>query len=217
MLYHVFMLKAIIFDVDGVLVDSREANIAMFQALFKKAGYPAPSRKAILECFHLTLWQSLENLTGSKDQTEIKRIWNLAHDQALRRQRSLDLFKFPKKLEDTLENLHKQYKLAIVTSRIKAGIDDLFDARQMQHLFDVVVTYEDYKNPKPHPEPLRAALKKLGLSSAEAIYIGDSSSDIEAAKAAGMRSIHLATQKHPDADVGITEFHELLKVIESLK
>lgn len=49
------MIKAIIFDVDGVLVDSREANVAFYQSLLQKAGYPKPSPEAIQACFHLPL------------------------------------------------------------------------------------------------------------------------------------------------------------------
>lgn len=208
------MLKAIIFDVDGVLVDSKEANIAFFQNLLKKAGYPKASRKEILECFHLALWQSLEKLTGSNDQVEIKRIWDIAQDSSLR---NPSLFNFPEKLEDILGELHKKYKLAIVTSRIRVGMDDIFSAKDMRHLFDSIITFEDYKKPKPSPDPLLTALKKLKILPRESVYIGDSESDIIAAKAAGIRSIHLAPNKHKDATAGIKVFQELLPIIESLK
>jgi phosphoglycolate phosphatase-like HAD superfamily hydrolase len=78
------MLKVVIFDVDGVLVDSREANVALYQAILHKAGYNNVSRQAILECFHMPLWQSIEKLTGSQDQEEIRKIWESAHDPAIR-------------------------------------------------------------------------------------------------------------------------------------
>ncbi|HUC88361.1 MAG TPA: HAD family hydrolase [Candidatus Binatia bacterium] len=207
------MIKAIIFDVDGVLVDSKEANIALYQNILKKAGYPPVTREEILSCFHLPLWQSLEKLTSSNDQAEIKRMWSMASNSSLR---DSSLFNFPEGLEQILEELHKTYQLAIVTSRIKAGIEDVFSAKEIKHLFRVVVTFEDYKNPKPHPEPLRVALNKLGLSPTEAIYIGDSSVDIDAAKAAGMRSIYLSTQLHDDASVNINEFSEILGAIKEL-
>ncbi|HVQ44258.1 MAG TPA: HAD family hydrolase [Candidatus Saccharimonadia bacterium] len=207
------MIKAIIFDIDGVLVDSKNANVALFQTILSKAGYPTPSRSAVLRHFHQPLWQALEKLTGSTDQDEIRRIWELAKDPAMR---NPDLFEFPDRLEDTLEQIHKRYKLAIVTSRIQAGVDEIFNARQIKHLFDVVVTFEDYENPKPHPEPLLVALKRLNIQTEEAIYVGDSHSDIDAATAAGMKSIHLAIEKHDDASAGIAHFDEIVGAIEQI-
>lgn len=207
------MLKAVIFDVDGVLVDSKEANIAFFQALLSKAGYPDIRREDILDCFHLPLWQSIEKLVNTNDQTEVKRIFDMAHDSSLR---DKGLLKFPDELEVVLEKLHAKYKLAIVTSRIKVGVDDIFSAKEIGHLFDVVVTFEDYSNPKPHPEPLEVALSKLGIDAIEAVYIGDSPSDVASAKAAGVRSIFLSNEVHEDATSKANDFHELVDVIEKL-
>ncbi len=207
------MLKAVIFDVDGVLVDSKEANIAFFQALLGKAGYKDIDREDILACFHLPLWQSLEKLIGSTDQVEIQRIFDMASDVSLRNR---SLLQFPEKLEDVLEQLHQKYKLAIVTSRIKVGIDDIFNAKEIKHLFDVVVTFEDYSNPKPHPEPLQVALKRLDVGAEEAIYIGDSPTDIEAVKAAGMKSVFLSTDDHKHAAARVNEFYELLEAVGKL-
>lgn len=207
------MIKAIIFDVDGVLVDSRNANIALYQTVLQKAGYPVASPEKILECFHLPLRQTIIKLTGSTDLNEIKRTINIAKDPALR---DRDLFEFPDKLEYILEKLHKDYRLSIVTGRIKIGVEDVFSAKEIKHLFDVVVTFEDYKNPKPHPEPLLVALNRLGLSPDEAIYIGDSETDIEAAKAAGMKSIFISSTKHKYASDNIAQFNELPKAIERL-
>jgi phosphoglycolate phosphatase-like HAD superfamily hydrolase len=64
--------------------------------------------------------------------------------------------------------------------------------------------------------PLLVALKKLKVDAKEAIYIGDSETDIEAARDAGMKSIHLATSPHTDATAGIKEFNELIAAIDSL-
>lgn len=213
MLYYKIMLKAVLFDVDGVLMDSKDAVMAMFQNLLKVGGYPPASRDEMLSCLHLTLRDSLKKLTESDNPKEIDRLWNLAHDKSMR---SPELFEFPEKLEEVLEELHKSYRLAIVTSRIKLGVEEMFDVRNLGHLFDVVVTVEDYEHPKPRPEPLYVALERLGITADEAIYIGDSKTDIEAAKSAGMKSIHLSRDTHPDATAGIREFYELVDVIKEL-
>lgn len=207
------MLKAIIFDIDGVLVDSREANVDFYQKLFVKAGYSKPSRKEILDLFHLPLRESIEVITGVTDQVEVQRIWEMARDDD---SRDASLLKFPERLEEILEHLHKNYRLAIVTSRIRVGVDFVFTAKEIKHYFDVVVAYEDYNNPKPHPEPLLVALQKLQVTTKEAIYIGDSDTDIEAAKAAQVESIHLSASPHPDASAAVQEFEGLIGAIESV-
>jgi pyrophosphatase PpaX len=211
--YNITVIEAIIFDVDGVLVDSRKANVAFFQALLAKAGHKDIGKEEILACSHLPLWQSLEQLTGSDDQHEIRRIFDMANDPGLRNR---ELLEFPEKLEDTLEELHKKYRLAIVTSRIKAGVEHIFTTIEIRHLFDVVITFEDYKSPKPHPEPLQVALRRLNMKANQTVYVGDSKTDVEAAKAAGMRCIFLSADSHKDAIARIEKLYELINVIKTL-
>jgi pyrophosphatase PpaX len=210
------VLKAVIFDVDGVLVDSKDANVQLFQDLLTGAGYPKPSREEILACFHTPLIPTLQKLTGTEDKKVIQSMVDRLNEPGFRNEPADELFKFPQELEEVLEELHGKYKLAIVTSRMKVGVDHIFNLREIKHFFDVVVAYEDYKNPKPHPEPLQVAIKKLGVEPSEAVYIGDGHSDIEAALAAGLHSIHLSTDQHEGATAGAEEFHELLAAIKSL-
>lgn len=207
------MLKAIIFDIDGVLVDSREANIALYKSLTKSAGYNNIKRDDINNCFHLPLKESLEKLLNTNDQVEIQRILDMVKDP---KHLKAYLFEFPNELETILEKLHKKYKLAIVTSRIRLGIDHIFDAKDIKHFFDVTVAYEDYNNPKPHPEPLLVAIKKLGVKVDEAVYVGDSNTDIESAKSAGMASIHLSEKVHKDAACGISRFGEVIEAVNRI-
>jgi pyrophosphatase PpaX len=204
------MLKAVIFDVDGVLVDSKRAVIAFYSSLFKEAGYNDISREDIAKCFHLPLVHSIRELIGCDDE-EVNRIKSLAVNSE---HRSRELYEFPEKLDHVLESLYRRFKLAIVTSRIRYGVQHIFDVKEMAHYFDEVIAFEDYSEPKPSPEPLLVALDRLQVSADQAIYIGDSDTDIEAATSAGMPSIHLATKHHKDATHGIERFEELLDVIE---
>lgn len=203
-------IKAIIFDVDGVLIDSKEANIQLFTSLLEKAGYDRPTKKEILACFHLSLWHSLEKLLKTKDTKEIQRVWDLAIESTAN---TTHLFKFPKNLKSTLNKLHSEYRLAVVTSRVRTGLERVFDDLDIGQLFETYVTYGDYKHPKPNPEPLLVAMERLGLKPREAVYVGDSITDIEASRAAGMRIIHITNTRHKDADVSIGSLDELPSVL----
>lgn len=205
-------LKAVIFDVDGVLVDSHEANDIFYERLFVAAGHPKPSRAQLHGCFHLTMRDVIAKLTHA-DEAEIERIWKLGQSDGLYPKEALV---FPASLLRVLNELHEQYRLAIVTGRIRTGIQTIFSCQPIGDLFEVVITAQDYQNPKPHPEPLLLALKQLGLEPDEAVYIGDSHTDIKAAREAGMPSIHLAPEKHHDANVGITSFDEIPKAVAKI-
>lgn len=201
------MIKAILFDVDGVLIDSRETVLKLRKKIFKAAGHEDIDEKHVSEGFHLPLKAVVENALkskGVKDQKEIDRVYGLSFDPAIREGQE---FKFPEQLEPILKNLHEQFKLGIITSRIRIGLDEVFDAKQpLREYFDVIITLDDVKNHKPHPEPLEKAIEKLGIKANEALYIGDSETDILAAHAAGMPSIHLSDIRHELADHHIKDF-----------
>lgn len=210
------MIKAILFDVDGVLIDSRETVEKFRKKLFKAAGHADIDEKHIIEGFHLPLKAVVSNALGSKgvkDQKEIDRVYDLSFDAALREGQE---FKFPQQLEPILKRLHEQFKLGIITSRIKLGLDEVFEARPMQEYFDVFITLDDVKNHKPHPEPLEKAIQKLGIKPEEAVYIGDSETDILAAHAIGMPSIHLSEIKHELAHHQINDFIEIPDAVKLL-
>lgn len=198
-------LKAVIFDVDGVLVDSHEANDIFYERLLLAAGYPKPAREELHTCFHLTMHDSIAKLTEASEE-EVMRIWQIGQSDILYPKEAL---RFSPSLLNVLRELHEKYRLAIVTGRVRTGMQTIFSCRPIGELFETVVTAQDYQNPKPHPEPLLLALKRLKLKPNEAVYIGDSHTDIEAAREAGMPSIHLAAETHHDANVGITDFSEI--------
>ena len=112
---------------------------------------------------------------------------------------------------DMLKLLSKKYKLALVTNRGSSTIR-LLDHFNIRNYFDVVVTANDVLHPKPSPEPIRLALKKLKVKSSEAIYVGDAMSDSIAAKRAKVISANL--NKKADSKYHIKDLKEILKVIK---
>lgn len=206
-------VSAVVYDCDGVLVDSREANMVTYQNLLEKAGYERPSEERITPLFHLPLRESLMVLTGVTDEKEINRITELLNDKSVR---ATHLFKFPPELEGVLEELHGGYKQGVATSRIQIGMDDVLEERAISQYFDTFVVREDYDQSKPSPDLLLVAAKRLIVPTCEVVYIGDSDVDVEAATAAGMMSIHLAEETHKDADVGITDFSEIPVAVREL-
>lgn len=206
-------IKAIIFDVDGVLIDSFQSNLKFFQDVLKEAGYKKPTEKQYRKGFHLTLEDAIKFLAGIKNDKEFKRVLRIAK-KAYSEPEELIL---PERSVETIKELSKKYKLGLATGRIKLGVDEYFNFAKNRKCFKAVVHFSHYTNPKPHPEPLLIALKKLGAKPDEAIYIGDSQTDIQAARAAGMKIILFSKRKLAGADYRTFSFGSLPDLIEKIK
>jgi HAD superfamily hydrolase (TIGR01509 family) len=209
------MLKAVIFDMDGVLLDSFEANLDFFQRLMVKAGYSAPTREEYLEKgFHKSMADVVKMLVEDAANEEVERILDF------RRKREIvsnhDLLKFPQGLEEVIKKLSKNHKLAIVTSRIKDSVYKHPQMAALKKYFETDVAYEDTTNHKPHPEPLLLATEILGLCPEECVYVGDAQSDLDASHSAGMKCVILSTKRFESADAYTDDFRKIPEVIKSL-
>ena len=95
---------------------------------------------------------------------------------------------------ELLRLLHSQgIRLGVCSNKPVAFTNDLVAHLELAPLFDVVLGPEDVPRPKPAPDMLLAALKRLSLSAAEALYVGDMSVDVETARGAGVRVWVVAT------------------------
>ncbi len=205
------MMKTILFDVDGVLIYSFDANFEFFRRLFIKAGYTPPTREAYTDMYQMTMLGVIQTVTGTTDQKEIERLMHMG-----KQRESLypyDLIRTPDSLVSVIETLHKTHTLGIVTSRIKGGVFQLPQLAPLEKYFSVVVSFEDTEKHKPHPEPLLHAINQLKIVPEETLYVGDQQADLLAARAAGTKIIMLSEKFYPDADATITSFDDLPNVI----
>ena len=181
------MIKAVIFDVDGVLLDSFEANFKFFQNLMYHTGHPLPTREDFSGLFHMTMWDAIKHLTDLSDEQDIQKIWEVAKSREVAY--PIELLAIPDGAEPVIRTLQKTYTLGIVTSRIRESVFEAPALAKLKDCFKVVVSYTDTQNHKPHPEPLILATQKLGVLPEECVYIGDAATDVQAAHTAGMKII----------------------------
>ena len=204
------MIKAVIFDVDGVLLDSFEANFEFFKNLMAEAGYKAPTREEYVPLFHRTFRDIVQILTGLKNEADIKKVCDM-----------VKVVDAPSPIiapgvPETIKILSEEYPLAVVTSRIKAYAYEP-PLNTLEHYFKVTVAYEDTENHKPDPEPLILASKQLGVPPDECVYIGDVENDMKAARAAGMQFILYSKESVNGAEVRTADFKELPGLIQSIQ
>lgn len=197
-------VKIVIFDCDGVMFDSREANREYYNHLLHHFGRP-PMGEAELDYVHMH---------QATDSTRyIFRHYPGDFEKAEDYRGRLDYHQFLKfmvmepDLVEFLEFLRPQRKTAISTNRTNTmpAVMAMFG---LQAYFDLVVTALDVQRPKPHPEALQKILSHFGMAVSEAIYIGDSRVDREHTQALGMPMIAFKNTAL-DAEYHVESFMEI--------
>ncbi len=185
-------VRAVVFDVDGTLIDTLEAYRVCTEKAFAPLGVPV-TIDIIRHYFatHQPFWESLL----PADQADRETILPNLEAEALRH--------FPDALQthgkvfpnlaQTLHRLRrKSLKLGIFTGSTCAVLEPLRE-QDLLSCFDAVTTGEDIDRHKPHPEGLHHCLRQLGVEPREAAYVGDTTMDIQACRAAGTKSIAVLT------------------------
>lgn len=208
------MFKAVIFDVDGVLLDSFEANFTFYQKLMAHAGYSFPNREGFRNLFHLSMLDTIKEVTGSASEEEIRKIWNVGKNRIIAY--PTEMLAVPPKAAETIKILSKKYLLGIVTSRVKKGVYEAPKLAQLKKHFRVTVSFEDTEKHKPDPEPLLLAAQLLAIKPEESVYVGDTESDVKAAHAAGMKALAYSKETVRDADMTTSVFENIPHLIEKI-
>lgn len=176
--------KAVLFDVDGTLLDTKEFIFQAYEYTLDKHGLPAKDRSEIAALIGQPLGTVYELLAPGADTK------TLSNTHRLFQSKHLGLSKPYPGTKKTLEALKSSgLKLAVVTTRSKVtAVKTLELAYLLEHI-DYVVALEDVVNLKPHPEPLLKALDYLDEKPVNAVMIGDADVDVLAGKNAGTATI----------------------------
>ena len=211
-------LRLVVFDVDGTLVDSQGDILAAMTHAFDRAGLPAPPRTAVLGIVGLSLDVAMADLAPDAPATLRAQMveWYKQAYLGLRRAggvaQSSPLYPHARA---TLETLHAapETLLGVATGKSARGLDKLLDGHDLRRFF-VTRQVSDHHPSKPHPAMLQAALAETGVDPRDTVMIGDTSYDMEMARAAGVTGIGVGWGYHgPDrleaARHMITDFRDL--------
>lgn len=174
--------QAVIFDCDGVMFDSRQANINYYNHLLAHFDQPLMTEEMITHVHMNTANESILHIFQQAPHLI---------DDALKYAKQVDYSPFVKHmiiepgLKELLLALRPDYGLAVATNR-STTINKVLASNGLNKSFDIVVSSLDVSHPKPHPESLFKILDFFGVQSKEAFYIGDSLIDYQTAKGAGV-------------------------------
>ena len=174
--------KALLFDLDGTLVDSMRANFFAY--------------RDALELLNLELDSvSFESYWGTEadyflpaifPQISVLEIEKIQRHKPEFFERYLDKISLNLELFDLMRSCQQSHKLGLVTSSKRRSASKVLDHFELNEMFDVVITGSDTERRKPNPEPYILALRELGYGFKETLAFEDSISGIDAAKAAGI-------------------------------
>ncbi len=187
--------KAVLFDFDGVLVDSENHHIAAWQRVFTVLGWyvpePAAARAGVLddrtfaeEIF--TEWGApLHDLDG----------W-IARKQAIATMLLRDAPRLYPGTRELITRLSGRVRLAVVTTTWRENVEAALGAIGLLDAFETIVAKEDVEHGKPDPEPYQTALKRLKLRSS-AVALEDSPGGLASASGAGLRAVAVGHRLPP--------------------
>ena len=174
-------LQVIIFDCDGVLFDSKEANIAFYNHILSQF-HLSPMTKEEVEYVHVSTAEgALRYLLTRRDPHVLEEV--IIQRPRIDYTPFIRLMHMEPHLKELLESLPPQIKRAVSTNRAHT-ITDVLRIHGLEDEFDLVISALDVKNPKPHPESVLKILRHFSLAPSEALFIGDSAVDQESAQGA---------------------------------
>ncbi len=189
------MLKAIIFDVDGVLIDSMRFHVDSWDLVFKEVEINITSEDIYL-------------IEGNNDKGIIRTIFQKAGKELKPGQieylskKKNEVFKFDqvepfKGTLDCLKDLKSHFKLAAVSGSSRSIVEKAIN-KFFPGCFDVIITGDEVEHGKPDPEPYNKALDKLNLTKNECIVVENAPIGIESANSAGIYCVAVASTLKPE-------------------
>ena len=212
--------RAIIFDLDGTLVDSAEDLRAALNRLLGELGLRSIEANEIKGMIGDGVLKMVERALvathGDPQQSDAC----LPRFLEIYLANSANLTRCYPGVSETLDELHrKKFRLAVVTNKPVSATNRILGTLSLARFFPVVVGGDSVQQRKPHPAPLLEAARRLGVDVSQSLMVGDNIHDVAAAHAAGMRCVAVSYGYHHrppsefDADHLIDQFADLLPLV----
>jgi len=169
-------VHCVIYDCDGVLFDSLEANTKLYNDLCALVGR-GPLRHEEMQYVHThTVFEALHFIFGKENDLEKKALEILKQKQVDLKD-YVEYLKMEPHLFQTLEKLKEKGILRAINTNRTTSMKYIIERFNLGPYFEMVVTALDVKNPKPHPESIEKIIAAFKLKKEEAVFIGDSEVD----------------------------------------
>ncbi|MGO8991546.1 MAG: HAD family hydrolase [bacterium] len=181
-------IRCVIYDCDGVLFDSFEANTKLYNDLCAWVGRGRLSEEEMQYVHIHTVFEALRFIFGKESDLEKKALEMLREKQVDLRN-YVEYLKIEPHLFQTLEKLKEKGILRVINTNRTTSMKYVMERFDLDPYFEMVVTALDVNNPKPHPESIEKIVEAFKLKKEEAVFIGDSVVDKQTAESSGVRFI----------------------------
>jgi pyrophosphatase PpaX len=179
------MPTTLLFDLDGTLLDSVRLILDSYHHTTEVHGLPRRTDAEWLAGLGTPLRVQFAPYADTPERMAeliaTYREYNLGHHDA-------QVSAYPGVPEAIGSIRSRGVRLGLVTSKNRSGAERGLRVIGLDTHFEVIVGADDVEHPKPHPEPVLQALDRMRVAAADAIYIGDSTHDMESGRAAGVRT-----------------------------
>ena len=213
------MLRAVIFDMDGVLVDSMSYHAQAVNNIFDQIGVEMDQQ----DIFEREGERTIDIITFLLDKeagdASVYDVPNIVERYIREFNRIVELKVFDG-LRECLVSMHDKFQLAVVSGSDRPIVHDII-GKEFPDIFDVLVTADDVERGKPHPEPYRKAVEMLGISKDECMVVENAPMGVEAAQKAGLCCVAVPTYLEPEklksAYLVIKDHQELIGYLRKLE
>jgi pyrophosphatase PpaX len=174
-------VEGVLFDWDGTLINSYHADTSAYLAMFKEMAIPWGLEE--LEKHYSPNWYQVYRAAGLP-----RKRWDDA-DRAWRAHYAKHQPKLVAGARRVLASVANAHRLGLVTSGDRDRVSRQLREFRLTRLFTARVCSGDTLRKKPHPEPLRLALRQMELDASACVYVGDAAQDVQMARRAGVRAI----------------------------
>lgn len=204
------MIKAVLFDMDGVIVNSEHLQFESHKNALAKKGIKISMKD------YMDFGICRSTLDFYKNISEYKKVdFDIEKTRKLKKEffiNNVKTLKSRKGVIKLLKDLKKEFKIGLVSSSRKEIISSVLRQLNIENLFEVILSGADISNNKPHPDPYLTAARIIGEPPEDCIAIEDSFHGLKSAKNAGIKCIVIPSEYTINHDFEIADL-----VIKSFK
>ena len=189
--------RLVVFDWDGTVIDSPAAIAECMQAASRELGLPVPPLERATHVIGLGLHDAMRIVAPELSGERYPEYIAAYRRHFLAREDRMPLFAG---MHVLLQRLSRSRVLAIATGKSRRGLERALDATGVRGLF-MASRCADETHPKPHPAMLRELMQELGIRTPEVLMVGDTSHDMEMARAAGVDGLAVTYGAHPEHEL----------------
>lgn len=208
------MIKAVIFDYDGVIADSLPVVFQIYDRIGEHFGIKEFKNLKDGNFFDVH-WPSHFNKVGVTSKETLDQAEKFFAEELAKLNKQIELFE---NVDFIVKSLSKKYKLGIVSNAIKVSIEQKLKEKNLLHYFSAIIGHE-HKVLKPDPRQLMICMELMGVKPEETVYIGDMEGDILAARNAKLNKVigasygYHSPHRLKNADIIVDRPEMLLEVL----